>query len=142
MTSVRDGVSGMVLDMAPEAVAQRQLDAYNARDLDAWLATYATDAQQFEYPATLLASGHAEIVARAARFQEPDLHARLLRACSMSPCGPRRELFARRSRKNEGMYVGTRPSDDAGTGANRPGPSGCSAVAAMRFTPFSVQRTI
>lgn len=69
----------MVLDMAPEAVAQRQLDAYNARDLDAWLATYAADARQFEYPATLLASGQAEIGARAAqRFQEPDLHARLI----------------------------------------------------------------
>ena len=67
-----------------EAVVQRQLDAYNARDLDAWLATYAEDARQFEYPSTLLASGHAEIGARtASRFQEPNLHARLLERAVM-----------------------------------------------------------
>lgn len=61
-------------------LVQRQLDAYNQRDLDAWLKTYAPDAQQFEYPNKLLAQGHAEIRARTApRFQEPDLHAQLLR---------------------------------------------------------------
>jgi hypothetical protein len=63
---------------APEAVVQRQLDAYNSKNLEAWLATYAEDAQQFEHPGKLLASGHAEIRARAAaRFQEPNLHAKL-----------------------------------------------------------------
>src|SRR5438034_477870 len=63
-----------------EALVQRQLDAYNARDIDAWLATYAADAQQFEHPHTLLASGHEQIRARVtARFQEPNLHARLLK---------------------------------------------------------------
>ncbi|NWK76816.1 nuclear transport factor 2 family protein [Aquitalea sp. LB_tupeE] len=66
-------------DLSPEAVVQRQLDAYNARDLVAWLATYAEDACQYQHPATLLARGHAEIRQRAiARFAEPDLHARLL----------------------------------------------------------------
>ena len=65
--------------ISPEAVVQRQLEAYNARDLDAWLATYAADATQYEHPATLLASGHAEIRARMqARFSEPNLHARLI----------------------------------------------------------------
>jgi putative hydrolase of HD superfamily len=69
---------------APEAVVQRQLEAYNARDLDAWLATYAHNAQQFEHPAKLVASGHAEIRARAAaRFTEPNLHARLIQRCVM-----------------------------------------------------------
>lgn len=33
---------------SPEVVVQRQLDAYNAKNLDAWLATYAPDARQFE----------------------------------------------------------------------------------------------
>ena len=62
-----------------EAVVQRQLDAYNARDVDAITATYAEDAQQFEHPATLLATGSAQIRERfAARFQEPNLHARLV----------------------------------------------------------------
>ena len=68
------------LHLSPEEVVQQQLDAYNAHDLDAWLATYAADACQYQYPATLLARGHAEIRQRAiARFAEPDLHARLLR---------------------------------------------------------------
>ncbi|PXX44683.1 nuclear transport factor 2 family protein [Aquitalea magnusonii] len=66
--------------LSPEAVVQQQLDAYNAHDLEGWLATYAPDACQYQHPATLLARGHAEIRQRAiARFAEPDLHARLLR---------------------------------------------------------------
>jgi hypothetical protein len=63
----------------PEAVVQRQLDAFNARNLEALLATYAEDAQLFEHPARLLASGSAAFRERyLARFQEPNLHATLL----------------------------------------------------------------
>ncbi len=63
----------------PAAVVQRQLDACNARDLDAILATYAADAQQFEFPDKLLATGTAALRERfAARFREPNLHAQLL----------------------------------------------------------------
>lgn len=65
--------------LAPAAVVQRQLDAYNARDVDAILATYSTDAEQFEHPATLIARGAEELRRRfAARFAEPNLHATLL----------------------------------------------------------------
>ncbi len=68
----------------PEAVVQHQLDAYNARDLDTLLAIYADDAQMFEHPATLLASGSAALRERfAARFQEPNLHAALLKRTVM-----------------------------------------------------------
>jgi hypothetical protein len=68
----------------PEIVIQHQLDAYNARDLDALLATYAEDAQQFEHPGKLVASGHAQIRERmAVRFQEPNLHARLIKRAVM-----------------------------------------------------------
>lgn len=56
----------MTTSITPEQIVQQQLDAYNAHDLDAWLTTYAPDARQFEHPATLLASGHAEIRARGA----------------------------------------------------------------------------
>jgi len=63
-----------------ETVVQRQLDAFNARDVDALLAVYADDAQLFEHPAKLLASGSAEIRPRfVLRFQEPNLHAALLK---------------------------------------------------------------
>ena len=68
----------------PATIVQRQLDAYNARDLDALLATYALDARQFAHPATLLASGAADLRARMAqRFAEPNLHARLLQRVVM-----------------------------------------------------------
>jgi hypothetical protein len=60
----------------PEAVVQAQLAAYNARDLNAFLATYADDAQLFEHPSKLLAGGLAQLRERyAARFAEPNLHA-------------------------------------------------------------------
>ena len=66
--------------MTAEAIVQRQLDAYNAHDLDALMAIYADDAQQFEHPAKLLANGAAQIRERfAARFTEPNLQARLLK---------------------------------------------------------------
>ena len=64
---------------APETVVQRQLDAYNARDIESLMATYAEDAKQFEHPAKLLADGAAAVRERfVARFKEPNLHAALL----------------------------------------------------------------
>lgn len=63
----------------PAAVVQRQLDAFNARDLDALLATYAADAEMVEHPSKLLARGAAAFRERyTARFQEPNLWATLL----------------------------------------------------------------
>lgn len=60
----------------PEAIVEAQLEAYNARNLDAFLATYAEDAQLFEHPSKLLASGATQMRERyAARFAEPNLHA-------------------------------------------------------------------
>ena len=68
----------------PESVVQRQLDAYNARDIEAMMATYADDAQQFEHPSKLLASGAAQVRERSlVRFQEPNLRALLLRRIVM-----------------------------------------------------------
>lgn len=67
------------MPLSPERVVQRQLDAYNARDLDSWLSTYAPNAEQFALHGERLAAGHAEIRARMTeRFAEPDLHADLL----------------------------------------------------------------
>jgi len=69
-----------------ETVVQRQLDAFNARDMDALLAVYADDAQFFEHPAKLLARGSAELRQRfIPRFQEPNLHAVLLKRIVAGP---------------------------------------------------------
>ena len=66
-------------DPTPESTIQRQLAAFNARDIDALLAIYADDAQLFEHPAKLVAHGSAELRQRfTQRFQEPNLHAALL----------------------------------------------------------------
>lgn len=65
--------------MTPTDLIQAQLDAYNAKDLDALLATYAPDAEQFALHGELLAQGHVQLRERfAQRFAEPDLHAQLL----------------------------------------------------------------
>lgn len=65
--------------LTPEALVQKQLDAYNTHDVDALMATYAENARLFEHPATLLASGSAQLRERfTLRFQEPNLHALLL----------------------------------------------------------------
>jgi hypothetical protein len=69
---------------SPEVVVQRQLDAYNAKNLDAWISTYAHDAKQFELGGGMLAQGHEAIRARTApRFNEPDLRAVLLKRVVM-----------------------------------------------------------
>lgn len=63
----------------PEAVVQAQLDAYNAHDVEALVAIYADDAEQFQHPATPLARGAAQLRARfAARFAESRPQAQLL----------------------------------------------------------------
>ena len=65
--------------LSPERVVQRQLEAYNANDIDAWLKTYSPDAEQYELHGQRLTAGHAEIRMRTEpRFSEPSLHAKLL----------------------------------------------------------------
>lgn len=65
--------------MTPADIVAGQLAAYNARDIDAFMAFWAEDAEIYAHPDTLLAKGHGDIRARhVLRFQEPDLHARLV----------------------------------------------------------------
>ena len=70
--------------VTPQSVVQRQLDAYNAHDIDSLMATYSDDVQHFEFPSTLVASGAAQVRERlCVRLQEPNLHARLLGRTAM-----------------------------------------------------------
>src|SRR5687768_14085830 len=65
--------------MDPCQIVQRQLDAYNARDIDAFMSHWVDDAQYYAHPSDLLASGAAQIRQRhVARFREPNLHGRLI----------------------------------------------------------------
>jgi len=70
--------------LTPEAVVQRQLEAYNACDIDALIAIYTADAQMFEHPAKLIASGSSALRERfLTRFTEPNLYAQLLKRVVM-----------------------------------------------------------
>ncbi len=65
----------------PEAVVQRQLDAYNRRDLAAFVASYAEDVELYVVPGTTpRLSGREALGAhyRDHRFNLPALHAQLL----------------------------------------------------------------
>jgi hypothetical protein len=63
-----------------ENVVQAQVDAYNARNIDSFLATYANDAELFEFPNKRIAKGTAELRERyAARFKEEGLHATIVK---------------------------------------------------------------
>lgn len=69
---------------SPVSVVQRQLDAYNARDVDALMATYADDIEHFEFPSKPLALGSVQVRERqSVRLREPHLHARLLSRTAM-----------------------------------------------------------
>lgn len=55
--SVPQGVSQPQAVNEAEALVQRQVDAYNKRDLEAFLDSYADDAEAFNFPARLMGSG-------------------------------------------------------------------------------------
>lgn len=64
---------------AMEYPVQKQLEAYNARDIDAFMEWWSDDCQCFLFPNELIAQGTAEIRARyVGRFEEPNLHAEIL----------------------------------------------------------------
>jgi putative hydrolase of HD superfamily len=81
---------------SPLAIVQAQLDAFNAKDIDALMRAYAPDAEQFSLHGERLATGHEEIRPRyVARFAEPDLHARLLSRTVMGKFVTDLELITR-----------------------------------------------
>ncbi len=58
---------------------QMQREAYNARDIDAFMAWWAHDCQYYVFPDQLVASNAEEIRERhVERFKEPNLHGKLL----------------------------------------------------------------
>ena len=62
-----------------ERPVQKQLEAYNARDIEAFMPWWASDCQYYAFPSTLLAGSAEEIRARhVERFKEPDLYGKLL----------------------------------------------------------------
>ncbi|MES2148337.1 MAG: nuclear transport factor 2 family protein [Pseudomonadota bacterium] len=75
------GISYAAPSMASDAqaVVQQQLNAYNAHDIQAFMATYAASAEVFEFPAKPLMKGAAQIQEfyETKRFNDPRLQATL-----------------------------------------------------------------
>ncbi len=123
--------------LPPLAVVQAQLDAYNAKDIDALLATYAPDAEQYVLHGERLAQGHAQMRERfLARFAEPDLHARLLSRTVVGAMVVDSELITRNFPEGLGtvemlcvyeVVDGRIQRASFATGAKRLGPSALSA---------------
>jgi hypothetical protein len=64
---------------------QKQLEAYNARDIDGFMQWWADDCQYYEFPSRLLADGAAEIRERhMVRFRELNLFGRLVNRLSVA----------------------------------------------------------
>ena len=77
-------------------LVQRQLDAYNAHDIDAFMACWADDCRYHAFPSTLLAESAAAIRARhVERFAEPDLYGRLVQRIAMGPLVIDQEVVTR-----------------------------------------------
>jgi hypothetical protein len=67
-----------------EAVVQRQLDAYNARDIEAFLATYSDDIELFNFPAAPRSKGKDAMRARYGRlFGDQSLQATVTQRIAM-----------------------------------------------------------
>jgi len=47
----------LVSDVSPEIIVQKQLDAYNAKDIDAFMATYTEDIKLYNFPDQLQTEG-------------------------------------------------------------------------------------
>lgn len=67
-----------------ELLVQKQLDAYNNKDIKAWLDCYHSDTVQLDFHGFVLASSHDQMRQRiSVRFTEPDLKATLLKRMVM-----------------------------------------------------------
>ncbi|MBD2748314.1 nuclear transport factor 2 family protein [Microvirga sp. BT688] len=80
----------------PAEVVRKQLEAYNAKDIDAFMSFWAEDAQFFAFPSELLAEGAEQIRKRhVARFKEPNLFGHLISRMSVGNLVVDREVVTR-----------------------------------------------
>jgi hypothetical protein len=80
----------------PTEVVGGQLEAYNAKDIDAFMSFWAEDAQFFAFPSDLLAEGAEQIRERhVARFKEPNLFGQLISRMNIGNLVVDREVVTR-----------------------------------------------
>lgn len=79
-----DGGRPAAADGSPEAIVQAQLDAYNRRDLEGFLAFYSDDAVLKNHPDEVTQVGKEQMRARyTQRFANPAVHAQILKRMVM-----------------------------------------------------------
>ncbi|MEL6809995.1 MAG: nuclear transport factor 2 family protein [Bacteroidota bacterium] len=63
----------------PVAIVQKQLDAYNSRDIDAFMSTYSKDVELYNFPGQLRSKGQEAMKGGYAGFFQntPDLHCKI-----------------------------------------------------------------
>lgn len=68
------------IEIISEKLAQEQLDAYNNRDIEAFILPYAEDVKVFNFPDQLMYQGRDEMYGLYGRMfsRTPDLHCRLV----------------------------------------------------------------
>ncbi|WP_232826664.1 nuclear transport factor 2 family protein [Cognataquiflexum aquatile] len=68
------------VEQVAEKLAQEQLDAYNKRDIDAFVAPYADNVKVYKFPNELLYEGKTTMYDTYGRMfaRTPDLHCRLV----------------------------------------------------------------
>ena len=80
----------------PTEVVRKQLEAYNAKDIDTFMSFWAEDAQFLAFPSELMAEGAEQIRERhVARFEEPNLFAELISRVSVGNLVVDREVVTR-----------------------------------------------
>ncbi|GMN04775.1 hypothetical protein MTsPCn5_01630 [Croceitalea sp. MTPC5] len=68
-----------VSEISPRTIVQKQLDAYNAKDIDRFLATFSDDIELFDYPSKSVGKGKAKMREMYQGFfaKTPDLNCEL-----------------------------------------------------------------
>ena len=80
--------------MTAAELAQAQLDAYNARDIEAFLACYCDDVKIYNYPDELVLQGQEAMRTRySARFADPDLYAHVVNRIVQDDCAIDHEVI-------------------------------------------------
>lgn len=75
-TNATSSLLAVVSDVSPEVIVQEQMDAYNARDIDRFMATYANGIKLYDFPNTLTTDGKdaARKLFESFFASTPDLH--------------------------------------------------------------------
>ncbi|WP_282080233.1 nuclear transport factor 2 family protein [Aquimarina algiphila] len=78
-TNITGNLLTVVSDISPEHIVQKQVNAYNARDIDAFLSTYSDNISIYNYPNTIRFTGKEEMrTYYEEKFKkEPNLHCKI-----------------------------------------------------------------